>query len=108
MITVTQSAIDKLTEIIADSEMPSAFLRVYVQGGGCAGFQYGFTLDDTITDDDVTIPVTSSLKVVVDLMSYQYVENATVDYTEDLTGAQFLVNNPNATSLCGCGSSFSV
>lgn len=82
-------------------------LRVFVTGGGCSGFQYGFTLDEETNDDDFAVEK-DGVRIVVDPMSYQYLIGATIDYQEDLSGAQFTISNPNATTTCGCGSSFSV
>ena len=94
--------------IMIDGEgNPSLHLRVFVTGGGCSGFQYGFSFDDESQEDDTEI-VKDGVKVVVDGMSYQYLVGSTVDYSESLTGSQFVVENPNATSTCGCGASFSL
>jgi len=81
-------------------------LRMYVQGGGCSGMSYGFTLDEIQNEDDFEIPMESS-SVLVDAMSMQYVSGATIDYKDDLSGSQFVIKNPNAETTCGCGSSFS-
>jgi iron-sulfur cluster insertion protein len=105
MITLTESAQAKIKEVLAD-ESPQSRLRMYVQGGGCSGFSYGFTIDDEHNEDDFEIP-TSSQSVLVDSMSIQYLQGATVDYVEDLQGSRFSINNPQAQSTCGCGSSFS-
>lgn len=105
-ITFTPAAIAKITEILAEENDPNLKLRIFVQGGGCAGFQYGFTLDDVETDDDVQHEQ-DGVVVLTDAMSYQYLVGAVVDYTEDLTGSAFKITNPNATTTCGCGSSFS-
>ena len=105
MITLTESAVSKLQELFAEENNPALLLRVFVQGGGCSGFQYGFTFDDSRNDD---WPIEAAVPVVVDSMSMQYLEGATVDYREDLMGASFVINNPHAQSTCGCGSSFSI
>jgi iron-sulfur cluster insertion protein len=105
-ITFTPAAAAKVKEIIAEENNPSLKLRVFVQGGGCAGFQYGFTLDDVVNEDDY-VSEHDGVSVLVDPSSMLYLFEATVDFTEDLTGAQFKIANPNATSTCGCGSSFS-
>lgn len=105
MITLTESAQEKIKEVLAD-ESPESRLRMYVQGGGCAGFSYGFTIDDEQNEDDFEIP-TSSQSVLVDSMSLQYLQGAVVDYVEDLQGSRFSIKNPQAQSTCGCGSSFS-
>ena len=106
MITVTESAIHKLQEVLAEENDPALKLRIFVQGGGCSGMQYGFTFDDTQNEDDFTIPA-GPLNVLVDYVSAQYLENAEVDYSEDIYGAAFKIKNPNAQTTCGCGSSFS-
>lgn len=106
MITITQSAVTKLQELFAEENNPDLLLRVFVQGGGCSGFQYGFTFDESRNEDDWSVP--AEVPVVVDSMSMQYLEGATVDYREDLMGASFVIENPQAQSTCGCGSSFSI
>lgn len=105
-ITITESAQEKIAEIIAEENNPSLRLRMFVQGGGCAGMSYGFSLDEEKNEDDFEIPAGSS-SVLVDSMSFQYVAGATVDYVEDLQGSRFSIKNPQATTSCGCGSSFS-
>lgn len=87
---------------------PDLMLRTFVQGGGCSGFQYGFTFDEVKGDDDWEIPLNEKWKLVVDVMSMQYLEGATIDYKEDLNGSSFTIKNPNAQTTCGCGSSFSI
>jgi len=106
-MTLTEPAITKLKDILAEENNPSAMLRVFVQGGGCSGFQYGFTLDESQNEDDFDF-VYDDVKVVVDAMSMQYLQNATINYKEDLMNASFVIDNPQAQSSCGCGSSFSV
>ena len=106
-ITITESASAKIADIIAAENNPAIHLRMFVQGGGCSGFSYGFALDDEKNDDDWEIPA-GSLSVRVDAMSAQYLEGAMVDYVEDLMGSSFKINNPQATTTCGCGSSFSM
>ena len=106
MITITESAQTKITDIIAEENNPDLKLRMFVQGGGCAGFSYGFTLDELKNDDDFEF-VIGSTSVLVDALSAQYVEGAEIDYVEDLMGSEFKIRNPNATTTCGCGSSFS-
>jgi iron-sulfur cluster insertion protein len=104
MITITESAKTKITEILAEESDPALRVRAFVQGGGCSGFQYGFTLDaDTDPDEDFEVD-----GVLVDSMSMQYMTGAVIDYREDAMGASFVINNPNATTTCGCGSSFGV
>ena len=107
IITVTQSAADKVKTLIKDEGNDALKLRVYVTGGGCSGFQYGFTFDENINDGDATIEK-DGVTFLVDPMSYQYLVGAELDYKEDLQGAQFVIRNPNASTTCGCGSSFSI
>lgn len=107
MITITPEATSKINELIAEENNPDMKLRMFVQGGGCAGFSYGFTFDTEKNEDDFEFPV-GITTVLVDSMSMQYVENATVSYIDDLTGSRFSISNPQATTTCGCGSSFSV
>ncbi|SFD74270.1 iron-sulfur cluster insertion protein [Thiohalospira halophila DSM 15071] len=103
----TDSAAQKVGDLIAEEANPDLKLRVFVAGGGCSGFQYGFTFDENINDGDSAVE-TAGVTLVVDPMSYQYLAGAEIDYTEGLEGAQFVIRNPNATTTCGCGSSFSV
>jgi iron-sulfur cluster insertion protein len=107
MITITDSAQTKITDILAEENNPDLKLRMFVQGGGCSGFSYGFTLDEMKNEDDFEF-VVGPTSVLVDAMSAQYVQGAEIDYVEDLMGAEFKIKNPNAVSTCGCGSSFSV
>jgi iron-sulfur cluster insertion protein len=106
MITITENASTKIADILAEENNPKIKLRMFVQGGGCSGMQYGFTLDEEQNEDDWEITAGSTL-VLVDSMSMQYVENATVDYLDDLQGSRFSIKNPDAQTTCGCGSSFS-
>ena len=101
----TDSAANKVKELIDEEGNPALKLRVFVTGGGCAGFQYGFTFDEEIAEDDTTLQK-NGVTLLVDPMSYQYLVGAEIDYTEGLEGSQFVIKNPNATSTCGCGSSF--
>jgi iron-sulfur cluster insertion protein len=105
-ILFTDSAAAKVADLIAEEGNPDLKLRVFVQGGGCSGFQYGFTFDEVVNDDD-TIMMKNGVSLLIDAMSYQYLVGAEIDYKEDLQGAQFVIKNPNATTTCGCGSSFS-
>lgn len=107
MITVTEAALEKVADILAQENNPSVKLRTFVQGGGCSGFSYGFTLDEEQNEDDFVIEK-SGVVILVDSMSMQYLQGATIDYKEELMGSQFIISNPNAQSTCGCGSSFSV
>jgi iron-sulfur cluster insertion protein len=102
----TDAAADKVKQLIDEEGNPDLKLRVFVQGGGCSGFQYGFTFDEAVNEDD-TVMDKSGVQLLVDSMSYQYLVGAEIDYKDDLNGAQFVIKNPNATSTCGCGSSFS-
>lgn len=106
MITITDSAVLKLNDILAEENNPALKLRVFVQGGGCSGMSYGFTLDDTQADDDWEIEVNGA-RVLLDSMSGGYLQGATIDYREDQYGSSFVIQNPNAVTTCGCGSSFS-
>jgi len=103
----TPAAAAKVRELIAEEGNPALKLRVYIQGGGCSGFQYGFEFDEAQGEDDLAI-VTDEVTLLVDPLSLQYLMGAAVDYSESLHGAQFTIRNPNAKSTCGCGSSFTV
>ena len=105
-VTFTPAAARKVAELIAEEGNPDLKLRVYIHGGGCSGFQYGFEFDETQADDDLAV-VTDNVTLVIDPLSMQYLVGAEVDYTESLHGAQFVIRNPNAKTTCGCGSSFS-
>ncbi len=102
----TEAAAAKVKNLIEEDGNPGLKLRVFVQGGGCSGFQYGFTFDETINEDDTTMEK-NGVMLLIDSMSYQYLVGAEIDYKEDLEGSQFVIKNPNATTTCGCGSSFS-
>lgn len=106
MLTVTDSAIAKIKVILAEENNPKARLRVFIQGGGCSGMQYGFTLDESQNEDDFSLPF-DGIELLVDSMSSQYLQGAKIDYKEDLMGSNFSIDNPNAQTSCGCGSSFS-
>ncbi len=106
-ITFTEKAANKVRGLMESEGDLQLCLRVFVTGGGCNGFSYGFTFDDAQADDDAVIEQ-SGVRMLVDSMSYPYLAGADVDYVEDLTGAQFTVSNPNASATCGCGSSFSL
>jgi iron-sulfur cluster insertion protein len=105
-INFTDAAATKVRDLIIDEQNPNLKLRVFVTGGGCSGFQYGFTFDEDVNEDD-TIMEKNEVKLLIDAMSYQYLVGAEIDYTDGLEGAQFVIKNPNATSTCGCGNSFS-
>ncbi len=109
----SQSAAEKVAQLITEEENDALNLRVFITGGGCSGFQYGFTFDEEIQDDDMIFETKvenyhRAIKLLVDPMSYQYLSNAEIDYREDLQGEQFVIKNPNAKTTCGCGSSFSI
>ncbi len=106
-VTFSDAAANKVKRLIAEENNPNLKLRIYISGGGCSGFQYGFQFDENVGEGDVTV-VNGDVALVIDPMSYQYLVGAEVDYTEGLEGSQFIVRNPNATTTCGCGSSFSV
>lgn len=106
MIILTENAVVKIKDILAEENNPAVMLRTFVQGGGCSGMQYGFTLDQDQNEDDFVIEK-DGIKVLVDSMSAQYLQGAKIDYKEDLMGASFSIDNPNAQTSCGCGSSFS-
>lgn len=103
----TEAAAQKVGQLIKDEGNPGLKLRVYIQGGGCSGFQYGFTFDEEIQDGDTEIE-NCGVTLLVDALSVQYLMGAEIDYREDLSGAQFIIRNPNASTTCGCGSSFGV
>jgi iron-sulfur cluster insertion protein len=107
MLTLTDSAKEKIKNILYDEGNPNLSLRTFVQGGGCSGFSYGFTLDEEQNEDDFIVPL-DEFKVVVDAMSMQYLQGAEIDYKEELMGSSFVIKNPNASNTCGCGSSFGV
>ena len=107
MIEITEAAKTKILDLLFEENNPKLSLRTFVQGGGCSGFSYGFTFDEEINEDDFELPV-DNFKVLVDAMSMQYLQGATIDYKEELMGSNFVINNPNAKTSCGCGSSFSV
>lgn len=107
MIEITKSAIEKISDLLAEENNPNLKLRTFVQGGGCSGFQYGFTFDEEKNEDDFEIQK-PGCTVLIDAMSMQYLTGATIDYKEELMGSSFTIKNPNAQSTCGCGSSFTV
>jgi iron-sulfur cluster insertion protein len=107
VIGFTDLAAEKLKSLITEEKNPNLKLRVFVSGGGCSGFQYGFEFDENIKDDDIAVEK-SGVTMVIDAMSAQYLGGATVDFEEGLEGSRFVINNPNATSTCGCGASFSI
>ena len=107
LLIFTDSAANKVKELIEEEGNPGLKLRVFVSGGGCSGFQYGFTFDEDVAEDDTALEK-NGVTLLVDPMSYQYLVGAEIDYSEGLEGAQFVIRNPNASTTCGCGSSFSV
>lgn len=106
-IIFTESAVNKVRELITEEGNPALKLRVFISGGGCSGFQYGFTFDEIANEDDFIVDK-DGVQFLVDTMSYQYLVGAEVDYVDSFEGSQFTIKNPNATTTCGCGSSFSV
>ncbi|WP_375541076.1 iron-sulfur cluster insertion protein ErpA [Nitrosomonas sp.] len=106
-ILFTENAANKVKELIVEEDNQALKLRVFVSGGGCSGFQYGFTFDELINDDDMVMEK-NGVQLLVDSMSFQYLVGAEIDYQENIQGAQFVIKNPGASSTCGCGSSFSV
>jgi iron-sulfur cluster insertion protein len=106
-IVFTDAAASKVGELIKEEQNPELKLRVFISGGGCSGFQYGFTFDEEIEDGDSQV-VNQGVTLVIDPMSVQYLLGAEIDYKEDLQGAQFIIRNPNASTTCGCGQSFTV
>ena len=106
-IVFTDAAARKVQELVLEEGNPELKLRVYISGGGCSGFQYGFSFDEEQAEDDIAV-LNDGVTLLVDPMSFQYLMGAEVDYTESLAGAQFVIRNPNANTTCGCGSSFSI
>ncbi|TVS11529.1 MAG: iron-sulfur cluster insertion protein ErpA [Wenzhouxiangella sp.] len=106
-IIFTQAAATKVRELILEEANPALKLRVYITGGGCSGFQYGFTFDEQVEEGDVAVS-RDDVTLVIDPLSFQYLEGAEVDYSESLQGARFVIRNPNAATTCGCGSSFGI
>ena len=106
-INFTDAAANKVKDLIIDEQNPNLKLRVFVTGGGCSGFQYGFTFDEVVNEDDTQMSK-NGVTLLIDAMSLQYLVGAEIDYKEDLQGAQFVIKNPNASTTCGCGSSFTV
>ncbi len=102
----SDSAAEKVRDLVAEEGNPDLKLRVFVQGGGCSGFQYGFTFDEVVNEDDTQM-TKNGVTLLIDAMSLQYLGGAEIDYKDDLQGAQFVIRNPNAGTTCGCGSSFS-
>lgn len=103
----SDSAAAKVKDLIEEEKNPDLMLRVYVSGGGCSGFQYGFSFDEKVNEGDTTVEK-DGVSLLVDPMSFQYLVGAEIDYVDDLQGARFIIRNPNASTTCGCGSSFSV
>jgi len=106
-VSISDTVVSKVSEMLAEEGDPNLALRIFVTGGGCSGFQYGFAFDDEKKEDDIRV-VRGAITVVVDAMSLQYLMGAEIDYEDKLDGARFVIRNPNAASSCGCGSSFSV
>lgn len=106
-VVFTEGAARKVTELMQDEDRDDLSLRVFVTGGGCSGFQYGFSFEENVAEDDTQVE-TLGVRLVIDPMSVMYLEGAEIDYRDDVNGAQFVIRNPNATTTCGCGSSFAV
>ena len=104
---ISGNAVNRVNELLAVKGNPDLKLRVFIRGGGCSGFQYGFQFDEERQEDDVSVKH-DGIEVLVDMLSLQYLSGAEIDYQDDLLGSRFLVNNPNASTTCGCGSSFSI
>lgn len=104
---ISTNAINRVKQLLAKKDNTQLKLRVYIQGGGCSGFQYGFQFDEAQQEDDVSIR-SDDIEVLVDMLSLQYLQGAEIDFKDDIMGSRFLVNNPNASTTCGCGSSFSI
>jgi iron-sulfur cluster insertion protein len=104
MLNVTEKAVSQLRDYLDED---NKYLRIFVEGGGCSGFQYGFDIEEQVQEDDFEIPL-NEFSIVIDSMSMQYLQGATLDFTDDLMGTSFVIKNPNAQTTCGCGSSFSV
>ena len=106
-VNISSAAAEKVRELVTDEGNPALKLRVFVTGGGCSGFSYGFTFDEEPAEDDASVEQ-DGVTVLVDPMSYPYLAGSVIDYREDLSGAQFVIDNPNASSTCGCGNSFAI
>jgi iron-sulfur cluster insertion protein len=107
MINITDAAKERIQDLLIEENRPNTFIRAFVQGGGCAGFSYGFTFDDVKNEDDFDFAI-GNYFLIIDAMSMQYLEGSTIDYKIELMGSNFVINNPNAQTTCGCGSSFGV
>lgn len=107
MITLTESATTRLKELFADENNPKMKLRIFVEGGGCSGFRYGFAFDDEVNEDDFDLDL-NGVPILIDSMSGPYVQGATIDFVSDIMGSNFKITNPNTETTCGCGSSFSM
>ena len=106
-ISISEAAVGRVTQLLESRNNPGLMLRIYIQGGGCSGFQYGFQFDEEVQEDDIAVE-RSGIRLLVDMLSLQYLGGAEIDFKDDIMGSRFLVNNPNATTTCGCGSSFSI
>ena len=107
MITITDAAKSKIIDLLLEENNPKLALRTFVQGGGCSGFSYGFTFDDVMNEDDFEVPL-GEFRVLVDAMSMQYLQDASIDYKDEIMRKEFIITNPNAKHTCGCGSSFTI
>lgn len=108
MITITDNAKKRIVDILQENNNQSSYIRVFIQGGGCAGWSYNFVIDEEVAEDDFAFPIAAEWDVIVDSMSMQYLDGAVIDYKEDLMESRFVIDNPNAQTSCGCGSSFSI
>ncbi len=106
-LTISHDAVQRINQLLEARNSSDLRLRVYIEGGGCSGFQYGFQFDETSEEDDILMEY-QGVKVIVDMLSLQYLSGAEIDFKDDIMGSRFLVNNPNASATCGCGSSFSI
>lgn len=106
MLNLTDSAVARIREVLSENEVPNLKLRIFVEGGGCSGFQYGFMIEEQVTDDDFNVDI-QDITLLIDPVSAQYIDGITIDFKDDIEGARFVMKNPNAVTTCGCGSSFS-
>ena len=107
MLSITESAKARVLELLAEEPNPNLYIRTFVQGGGCSGMSYGFTLDEAKNEDDFEIPLVDAKTLLIDALSMQYLSGAVIDFKEDISGSRFIIENPHAETTCGCGSSFS-
>lgn len=108
MVEITEAAKSRIIDLLIDENNPKLSLRTFVQGGGCSGFSYGFTFDEEKNEDDFEFPIDEKFNVLIDALSMQYLQGAVIDFKEEIMGSSFVIKNPNASTTCGCGSSFAV